>query len=168
LALRIMDGLDRELSLAEELVGAPLEAARRLRDGWRAGEPGDLHWDNQSVEVFTAEISMARFEYHSASFRPCLFDPYHESADARALWRPEAGAPRPVACCAADAALLRDGKPPSVRLVPDLKGMVPLWEGTSVHARWLLGHHAATGTGHVWDAFRGTPLGHDLNRIRTA
>ncbi|MEO3787631.1 hypothetical protein ABGB12_30265 [Actinocorallia sp. B10E7] len=168
LALRIMDGLDRELTLVEELVGGPLEAARRLRDGWRAGEPGNLHWDNKSVEVFTAEISMARSEYYGASFRPCLFDPHHENADARVLWRPQGGAPRLVACCAADEALLRGGKPPAVRLVPTLKGMAPLWEGSSVDARWLLGHHAATGTGPVWDAFRDTPLGHELNRIRAA
>jgi len=164
-----MDGLDRELAQVEELVGAPLAEARRLRDDWRAAEePGDLYLNERYVEAFTAEISMARFEHYGVSFQPCLFDPYHENADTRVLWRPPGCAPRPVLCCAADAALIKGGKPPSARLVPTLKGMVPLWDGDRIDARWLLGHHAATGTGPLWDAFRETYLGHALAHIRNS
>jgi hypothetical protein len=167
LALHIMGELDEELAQTEALVGAPLEAARRPRDAWRAREePGDLFLNAEALEVFTAELSMARSLHHGASFQPCPFDPYHESATTRVLWRPPGGVPRPVTCCRSDAALIGAGAAPAARLVPSLKGKVPLWEGDDLHARWLMGHHAATGAASLPDVFRGTPLGHWLNAMR--
>jgi hypothetical protein len=168
LALHIMDGLDEELALAEALAGMPLTRAAGLRDKWRARpEPGDLFMWAQTVELFTAELSLARAEHYGASFRPCPFDPYHESAGTRVLWRPQESAPRPVVCCAADAALIGEGKSPGARMVSTLKGRMPLWDGDDIDARWLLGHHAATGTDHLGSVFRGTFLGHWINSIPT-
>lgn len=159
-ALHIMNGLDEELAYIEALVGVRLTRAAGLRDEWRAEpDPGDLFWRRQSVEMFTAELSMARLAHYGPSFRPCPFDPYHEAAVTRVLWQPQQTVPRPVVCCAADAALIGEGKSPAVRIVSTLDGQKPLWDGEEIQARWLLGHHAATGTDNLRYVFRGTTLG---------
>lgn len=164
LALRIMDGLDEELEAMEGRTGGPLAAARALRDDWREGEPGDLFLMGWEIENFTAELAVARAGIDGPDARPCPFDPCHESAGTRALWRPAGLAPRPVWCCADDAAQITAGLAPSARLVPSLAGMVALWEGDDLNAHWLCGHHAVVGTAGLREVFQGLPLGHWLAR----
>ncbi|MFD6827028.1 hypothetical protein ACFWC5_43015 [Streptomyces sp. NPDC060085] len=166
LALYIMDGLDQELALIEALLGSPLVAARKLQGKWRTKEPGDLFCNDKVIEEFTAEISMARSSQYGGLFHPCPFDPYHENADAQAWWRPPGSVVRPVKCCFDDAHLIKGGDLPKVRIVPSLKGPVPLWEGSEIDARWLSGHHALSGAMYLGDVFRGTPIGRVLNRMQ--
>ncbi|RAY15053.1 hypothetical protein DPM19_09935 [Actinomadura craniellae] len=165
LALRIMDGLDEELAQAEALTEGRVEEARRLRDGWRAGEPGDLFVDARQVELFTAMLAVARLGHFGTGYRPCPFDPYHGAAGTRALWTPPGSAPRAVTCCGDDAARLAGGREPQIRQVPSFKGMVPLWKGTDIEAHWLIGHHSPTGTGDLRETFRDTSVGRCLVRL---
>ncbi|ROO89288.1 hypothetical protein EDD29_6977 [Actinocorallia herbida] len=161
----MMDTYDRELEEAEGAVGAEIPAARLHRDQWRAlEEPADLHLKSGLVELFAAEIAVARLR-HDPDHRPCVFDPYHPPASRQAVWRPADAAPRPVACCPADAALLNAGKPPAARKTPSLDGMTPLWDGTETDAYWLLGHHAMTGTAPLTSAYQQTPMGRTLARL---
>ena len=71
---------------------------------------------------------------------PCLFNPVHGPASAEVEWGPGAGSRRRVPVCADDAARLRAGSPPSVRMVPtDDEGVIPYFAAHGRYVDWLLG-----------------------------
>ncbi|MEO3785164.1 MBL fold metallo-hydrolase [Actinocorallia sp. B10E7] len=166
LALHIMSGLEQELLQEEAATGRPLEAARSLLEGWRAGDPGDLYMATDEIQLFTAELALARAARLGDAYRPCPFDPYHAGAEVRVLWRPQGAAPRSVLCCPDDAALIQNGGQPAARLVSDLSGKVPLWDADDVYTRWLLGHFAAVGTAQIGEVYQDTGLGRMLHLLR--
>jgi len=187
--LRVFDGFDAELAAVETRVadrGSPSAAvartrdAARIRDGWRAApDPTDLNLDPSPVGWFTAQLAQARACLPGAPGEgfgpdasgrytaPCLFDPHHEPANTGALWQPAPGLlPRPVLCCAEDAARLAAGRLPHTRMFATPKGPRPIWECDSdIHVWWLLGHFTLAG----WDRLAAT-LAHTtpamcLNRV---
>ncbi|MYW06509.1 hypothetical protein [Streptomyces sp. SID3343] len=189
--LRTFDEFDAELAAVEARVvdgGSPAAAvartadAARIRDAWRAApDPTDLLLDPSPVGWFTAQLAQARVCLPAgpeegfgpdASGRypaPCLFDPHHGPANVSALWQPSPGLlPRPVLCCAEDAALLTEGKAPRTRLFPTSKGPRPLWEcDGDIHVWWLLGHFTLAGWDRLAAVLAHTAPIFSLNRVMT-
>jgi hypothetical protein len=190
--LRTFDEFDAELAAVQARVagcGSPaaavarMEDAARIRDGWRAApDPIDLTRDARPVGWFTAQLAQARACLPAAPGEgfgpdasgrytaPCLFDPHHGPANVSALWQPKpALLPRPVLCCAEDAALLADGKAPRARLFPTLEGPPrPLWECVGeIRTWWVLGHFTLVGWDRLPAALAHTAPAVFLNLIMT-
>ncbi|WP_406300763.1 hypothetical protein OG948_54470 (plasmid) [Embleya sp. NBC_00888] len=190
--LRMFDEFDTELAAVEARVadcGSPSEAvartadAARIRDGWRAApDPTVLFFlDASPVGWFTAQLAQARACLPTgpgegfgpdASGRytaPCLFDPHHGPAKVGALWQPSPELlPRPVLCCAEDAALLAAGKAPRARLFATVKGPRPLWEcDDRIQVWWLLGHFTLAGWDRLAAVLAHTTLASALNYVMT-
>jgi hypothetical protein len=187
--LRTFDEFDAELAAVEARVaacGSPAAAvarivdAARVRDAWRAApDPTDLNLDPSPVGWFTAQLAQARACLPAAPGEgfgpdasgrytpPCLFDPHHGPANVSALWQPAPGLlPRPVLCCAEDAARLADGKAPRARLFATSKGPRPLWEcAQDINVWWLLGHFTLAGWDRLTAVLAHTAPAFSLNRV---
>ncbi|MGW1997394.1 hypothetical protein [Embleya sp. NPDC001921] len=191
LLLRMFDELDTELAAVEARVaacGSPPQAvartadAARMRDALRAApDPTDLLLDASPVGWFTAQLAQARVclpagpgegfgpDASGLYTAPCLFDPHHGPANVGALWQPSPQLlPRPVLCCAEDAARLADGKAPRARLFATMKGPRPLWEcGDRIQVWWLLGHFTLAGWDRLAAVLAHTTLASSLNYVMT-
>lgn len=88
----------------------------------------------------------ARVAGHEVPVRrpPCFFDPAHGPSVENVTWAPVGGAPREVPACALDAARVRSGAQPHVRMVQAGPGQVPYWEDRS-HAAWARGYYGSWG-----------------------
>ncbi|MGW0659774.1 hypothetical protein [Streptodolium elevatio] len=189
--LRVLDGFDAELADVEARVarlGSPAAAVSRtlaaagIRDAWRAApDPTDLFLDPTPVGWFTAQLAQARACLPAgpgegfgpdASGRytaPCLFDPHHAPAEVSALWQPSPQLlPRPVPCCAEDAARLAAGQPPRAREFATERGPRPLWAcGDRIQVFWLLGHFTLAGWERLAAVLAHTALASPLNYVMT-
>lgn len=185
---RLFDEFDAELAACVGRVsgnGAPPEAvarttdAARIRDAWRAQEdPTDLLLDPSPVGWFTAQLAQARVclpaqpghgfgpDATGRYTAPCLFDPDHEPARTSALWQPSpALLPRPVMCCADDAARLALGEPPRARLFTTVRGPRPVWEcDGDIQVMWLMGHFTLAGWDRLPAVLAHTAIASALNR----
>lgn len=76
---------------------------------------------------------------------PCFFNPAHGPSVMDVEWVPDGGVAREVPACALDAARVRSGANPHIRMVPVMGGqMVPYWED-SRQAAWARGYYEPYG-----------------------
>jgi hypothetical protein len=74
---------------------------------------------------------------------PCFFNPQHGPSTTDVVWtQPKVGT-RTVPACAQDAARIRAGDDPEVRLVPFHGRRVPYWEAGAAVTPYGLGYFAA-------------------------
>lgn len=77
---------------------------------------------------------------------PCFFNPAHGPSTVDVEWAPDGGVSRQVPACALDAARVRSGANPHIRMVPMMGGqMVPYWEDER-QAAWARGYYEPYGT----------------------
>ncbi|HSA52583.1 MAG TPA: hypothetical protein VLH10_21060 [Yinghuangia sp.] len=187
--LRLFDELDAELATVQARVaeyGSPAAAvartadAARVRDSLRAApDPTDLFLDASPIGWFTAQLAQAyaclpagphgRFgpDASGAYPAPCLFDPHHGPATTTALWQPSPTIlPRPVQCCADDAARLARGEAPRARRFATLEGHRAIWEcDDRIYAFWLMGHFTLAGWDRLSAVLAQTALASSLHYV---
>lgn len=77
---------------------------------------------------------------------PCFFNPAHGPSATDVEWAPDGGVSRKVPACALDAARVRSGANPHIRMVPMVGGqLVPYWEDER-QAAWARGYYEPYGT----------------------
>jgi hypothetical protein len=71
---------------------------------------------------------------------PCFFDPRHGPSVGDVPWAPPGGATRDVPACAADTALVKDGRLPRSRTVDTDSGPQPYWNAGSMYGPYAGGY----------------------------
>jgi hypothetical protein len=121
-------------SPAADSAGAQLRTAEQAADRFAANE----NWAD-NLRAATTALGRANRAMGGTDRPPCLFNPVHGPAVAEVEWGPGGGARRRVPVCADDAARLRAGSPPLVRMVPTDEGVVPYFAAHGRYVDWLLG-----------------------------
>lgn len=75
---------------------------------------------------------------------PCFFNPQHGPAAGDVVWTPLSGPTRRVPACAQDAARIRAGEDPLVRMVRYGEMQVPAWEAGAPNEPYKVGFFSAS------------------------
>jgi hypothetical protein len=139
-----------------------LRAAERAVDLFAANE----QWAD-NMRAATTAMGRANRALTAAETPPCLFNPVHGPSAAEVEWGPGGGSRRRVPVCAADAARLRAGDPPLVRMVQTDEGVVPYYASHGRYVDWLLGWYDGFDPYLTARLLAGTTIGGHLpGRIR--
>jgi hypothetical protein len=142
--------------------GAELRAAEQAADLFAANES----W-SANLRAATTAMGRAGRALAGGEQPPCLFNPVHGPAAAEVEWGPGGGARRRVPVCADDAARLRAGEPPLVRMVTTEDGVMPYFAAHGRYVDWLLGWYDGADPYLTARLLAGTPIGGHLpDRIR--
>ncbi|TDW23062.1 hypothetical protein EV650_1912 [Kribbella kalugense] len=83
---------------------------------------------------------------------PCFFNPQHGPATGNVVWTPRNGPTRTVPACAQDAARIKAGEDPPVRMVRYGEQQVPAWEAGAPNEPYRIGFFSASGArAHVME-----------------
>ncbi|MFF5229550.1 hypothetical protein [Dactylosporangium sp. NPDC000521] len=143
-------------------------AAEQLRLAERATElfAANENWAD-NLRAATTAMGRANRLLTGAETPPCLFNPVHGPSTAEVEWGPGGGSRRRVPVCADDAARLRAGHPPVVRMVQTDEGVVPYYSGHGRYVDWLLGWYDGFDPYLTARLLAGTTIGSHLpGRIR--
>lgn len=149
-------------SPAADSAGAQLRTAEQAADRFAANES----WAD-NLRATTTAFGRANRTVAGTDGPPCLFNPVHGPAVAEVEWAPGGGARRRVPVCADDAARLRAGSPPHVRMVRTDDGVVPYFAAHGRYVDWLLGWYDGCDPYLTARLLAGTTIGSHLPaRIR--
>ncbi|MEV4515417.1 hypothetical protein AB0K00_41485 [Dactylosporangium sp. NPDC049525] len=154
---------DRPATAASQEATAQVRAAERAVDLFAANES----WAD-NMRAATTAMGRANRAAAGTDEPACLFSPVHGPAAAEVEWAPgSGGARRRVPVCAEDAARLRAGDPPLVRMVQTDEGIVPYYAAHGRYVDWLLGWYDGLDPYLTARLLAGTPIGGHLpGRIR--
>ena len=119
---------------AADAAAAQLRAGEQAVDLFAANE----RW-SENLRAATPAFGRAGRAVTGEERPPCLFNPVHGPATAEVEWAPGGGNRRRVPVCAGDAARLRAGEAPLVRMVRTDEGVVPYYAAHGRYVDWLLG-----------------------------
>jgi hypothetical protein len=147
---------------AADSAGAELRTAEQALDRFAANES----WAD-NLRATTTALGRANQAMTGTDQPPCLFNPVHGPAAAEVDWAPGGGVRRRVPACARDAARLREGSPPLVRMVPTDEGVVPYFAAHGRYVDWLLGWYDGFDPYLTARLLAGTAIGGHLpDRVR--
>ncbi|MEU1723054.1 hypothetical protein [Nonomuraea sp. NPDC005692] len=161
--------LEQDLRMLDARLPQGAEAAREYRrlagsHALRASAAdGSTYW--REVAACTEALAEAgrRLAPGAGKSPPCLFDPAHGPSTETVVWRPgENARPRPIPCCAPDAAAVETGRVPAYRYVTGDEGQVRYFDAYGLYASWLLGYFSGFDTDLTARLLAGTPLGAHL------
>lgn len=145
-----------------DAAAADLRAAEQAADRFAANE----NWAD-NLRAATAAMGRVNRAVAGGDQPPCVFNPVHGPAAAEVEWAPGGGARRRVPVCADDAARLRTGGQPLVRMVTTEDGTVPYFGAHGRYVDWLLGWYDGFDPYLTARLLAGTPIGSHLPaRIR--
>ncbi|GIJ60162.1 hypothetical protein Vau01_076780 [Virgisporangium aurantiacum] len=152
----------RVYASGDAAAAADLRVAEQAADRFAANE----NWAD-NLRAATLALGRANRAVLGGDQPPCVFSPVHGPAAAEVEWAPGGGARRRVPVCADDAARLRDGGQPLVRMVTTEDGTVPYFGAHGRYVDWLLGWYDGFDPYLTARLLAGTPIGSHLpGRIR--
>jgi len=106
------------------------ESAKRLVDKLKTVESISAVIDTLTAGRYALACARARVDGLPLPERrtPCFFNPQHGPATGDVVWTPRSGPTRKVPACAQDAARVKAGEDPPVRMVRYGEQQVPAWE----------------------------------------
>ncbi|WP_405058115.1 hypothetical protein OG474_36000 [Kribbella sp. NBC_01505] len=140
------DGLDAETRHDYQTALDAYETAKRLVDKLDSVESISAVVDTLSAGRFAFACARARVDGLPLPERrtPCFFNPQHGPASMDVVWTPRSGPTRKVPACAQDAARIKAGEDPPVRMVRYGEQQVPAWEAGSPNEPYRIGFFASS------------------------
>ncbi|MFB6722514.1 hypothetical protein ACFCV3_20215 [Kribbella sp. NPDC056345] len=117
------------------------ERAKRLVDKLKTVESISAVIDTLTAGRYALACARARVDGVPLPERrtPCFFNPQHGPASVDVVWTPRSGPTRKVPACAQDAARIKAGEDPPVRLVRYGGQQVPAWEAGAPNEPYRIG-----------------------------
>jgi len=123
------------------------ESAKRTVDKLSSAESAGAIVDTLNAGRYALARARARIAGDLLPERrtPCFFNPQHGPAAGDVVWTPLSGPTRRVPACTQDAARIRAGEDPPVRMVRYGELRLPAWEVGAPNEPYLTGFFTATG-----------------------
>ncbi|MFC9692773.1 hypothetical protein ACFTSF_29765 [Kribbella sp. NPDC056951] len=117
------------------------ESGKRLVDKMKSVEAISAVIDTLTAGRYALACARARVDGLPLPERrtPCFFNPQHGPASLDVVWTPRSGATRRVPACAQDAARIKAGEDPPVRMVRYGEQQVPAWEAGTPNEPYRIG-----------------------------
>jgi hypothetical protein len=145
----LLDGqeLDAETRHDYQTALDAYETAKRLVDRLASLDSISAVVDTLTAGRYALACTRARVAGEPLPERrtPCFFNPQHGPAARDVIWTPRNGPTRKVPACAQDAARIRAGEDPPVRMVRYGEQQVPAWEAGAPNEPYRLGFWSTSG-----------------------
>jgi hypothetical protein len=122
------------------------QSARRMVDKLTSADEVGTVLDTLTAGRYALACARARVARAPLPERrtPCFFNPQHGPSSTDLVWTPASGPTRKVPACAQDAARIRAGQDPPVRMVRYGEVQVPAWEAGAPNEPYKIGFFAAS------------------------
>jgi hypothetical protein len=122
------------------------QSARRMVDKLASPDAVNTVLDTLTAGRYALACARARVAGAPLPERqtPCFFNPQHGPSSTDVVWTPASGPTRRVPACAQDAARIRAGEGPPVRMVRYGEVQVPAWEAGAPNEPYKIGFFAAS------------------------
>ena len=123
------------------------QSARRMVDKLTSAEAAGTVIDTLTAGRYALACARARLTGAPLPERrtPCFFNPQHGPSSTDVVWTAAYGPTRRVPACAQDAARIRSGEDPVIRMVRHGEQQVPAWEVGAPNEPYLTGFFTASG-----------------------